>query len=257
MPEPFSRGYAGVYDLVYQDKAYDDECNFIEAAIRRFESTPLTSVLDIGCGTGGHLFRLADRGFGMTGIDASIDMVNLASDKAARTGAPVRINQARLQDFRLDEKFDVEICLFNVINYLTDDRSVRSALLNVRDHLADGGLFIFDYRNALAAMSEFETKRVLDVSSDGKRLLRVSTNELDRDRRLFHTEYECFVFQGDEITDHFRVDHKLRLFLPDEIAGFLDEFDFELLHTCAFPDLDRPVDEQETFNVAVVARLRR
>ena len=255
MSESFSRDYAGIYDFVYGDKAYDEECDFIETIIRRFQSGSTDSLLDIGCGTGGHLLRLAERGFGMSGIDASSEMVKVALAKSAKSGKSVRIEQAMLQDFQLEQKFDAEICLFNVINYLSDEDSIRSALQNVRKHLADDGLFVFDYRNAIAAMAKFDEKRVLDISFGKKRLLRVSTNILDRPRRLFHTEYECFVFEDDAIADHFRVDHRLRLFFPEEISSFLDEAGFEVLHTCAFPNIDSTVSEKETFNVAVVARL--
>ena len=46
--------YAEYYDLIYQDKDYERECDFIEDIFRRFSSDPVRTVLDGGCGAGGH-----------------------------------------------------------------------------------------------------------------------------------------------------------------------------------------------------------
>ena len=47
------------------------EVDFLVHCFKRFARRPVRRVLDIACGTGPHLVRLAERGYGMTGLDLS------------------------------------------------------------------------------------------------------------------------------------------------------------------------------------------
>jgi 2-polyprenyl-3-methyl-5-hydroxy-6-metoxy-1,4-benzoquinol methylase len=57
----FNSLYANQYDELYAGKGYDAECDLIESAVRRHGAAAKT-VLDVGCGTGGHAIVLARRG---------------------------------------------------------------------------------------------------------------------------------------------------------------------------------------------------
>jgi ubiquinone/menaquinone biosynthesis C-methylase UbiE len=59
----FGPAYASAYDAFYADKDYNAECDLIEGAFRRHATQPVSSVLDLGCGTGNHALRLARRGY--------------------------------------------------------------------------------------------------------------------------------------------------------------------------------------------------
>lgn len=58
----FGEGLARIYDLIYEDKDYEGECDFIGEIFQRFSSHPVETILDGGCGTGGHVIPLARRG---------------------------------------------------------------------------------------------------------------------------------------------------------------------------------------------------
>ena len=58
----------GFYDLFYESKDYQGECDFVEAAFNRFATAPIKTVLDLGCGTGGHVLPLSARGYGMNRV---------------------------------------------------------------------------------------------------------------------------------------------------------------------------------------------
>jgi len=47
------------------------EVDFLAHCFRRYASRPVRRVLDIACGTGPHLVRLADRGYQVAGLDLS------------------------------------------------------------------------------------------------------------------------------------------------------------------------------------------
>src|SRR5688572_10908295 len=66
--------YAAYYDLLYRDKDYAAETLYVR---RLLEAANISSgsILELGCGTGGHAVELARDGFSVTGIDFSGPMI--------------------------------------------------------------------------------------------------------------------------------------------------------------------------------------
>src|SRR5438477_349480 len=56
---------------MYSGKDYEGECGLIVEAVQRFGLDPTRSILDLGCGTGGHAIPLARRGYEVVGVDRS------------------------------------------------------------------------------------------------------------------------------------------------------------------------------------------
>ena len=81
MVKVFQR-YAEYYDLIYQDKDYEKECDFLEEIFQAYQSKPVKSILELGCGTGGHAIPLAKRGYELTGLDTSSVMLKQAEKKS-------------------------------------------------------------------------------------------------------------------------------------------------------------------------------
>ena len=81
MTDVFGQEYAAAYDLLYADKDYDAECDLLERIFRE-SGRPVRTVLDLGCGTGAHAVRLAQRGYEVVGVDLSEDMLRIARDRA-------------------------------------------------------------------------------------------------------------------------------------------------------------------------------
>ncbi len=73
----FGSVYAEEYDLFYKDKDYEAECDMIEEIFRSHAGGQVSTILDLGCGTGNHAISLAHRGYKVTGVDRSSEMVNM------------------------------------------------------------------------------------------------------------------------------------------------------------------------------------
>src|SRR5258706_13298100 len=78
----FGEQYSALYDHFYHDKDYAGECDLLEQVFAAHGSGRVRDVLDLGCGTGGHAWILARRGYRMVGLDRSATMVGLAQEKA-------------------------------------------------------------------------------------------------------------------------------------------------------------------------------
>ena len=73
--------------------------------------SPGTAILDVGCGTGRHSIELARRGYHVTGVDISAEMLSKAADKAKAAGVSVAWLHSDATQFALDKTFDSAICL--------------------------------------------------------------------------------------------------------------------------------------------------
>ena len=76
----FKKDYSLLYDVIYSKKNYKAETKFISQIIKKFHS-PNVNILDIGCGTGEHTLELLKRGYRVTGIDLSNEMLKIAKKK--------------------------------------------------------------------------------------------------------------------------------------------------------------------------------
>jgi SAM-dependent methyltransferase len=128
--------FAGFYDQIMGDRSPDTD------RIRRYISSYLPtagSLLELGCGTGALLAELAGD-MPVAGVDRSPEMLRAAA--ASVPGA--KLVQAEMTSFSLGATFDVVICIFDTLNHLQSFESWRELFNRAHEHLADGGLFIFD-----------------------------------------------------------------------------------------------------------------
>ncbi|MCI0546525.1 MAG: methyltransferase domain-containing protein, partial [Candidatus Rokubacteria bacterium] len=74
----------------YYEIAFDmnrrQEVNFLVHCFRRYARRPVRTVLDIACGTGPHLIRLADRGYSMSGLDLSPENIAFLEERTTSRG---------------------------------------------------------------------------------------------------------------------------------------------------------------------------
>ena len=77
--------YAKYYNLLYNDKDYAEEADYIENLIKKHHPAAKT-VLDLGCGTGRHDFQLSGKGFSVVGVDRSDEMLTTARKYQTTTG---------------------------------------------------------------------------------------------------------------------------------------------------------------------------
>ena len=130
---------AKYYDYVYHRKNYKEETAFIEKIISEYKKTDGVSLLDIGCATGNHLKFLSKK-YDCVGLDKNKYLLDVAKNKKIKA----QFICADMVDFRIDQKFDVVICLFATISYLTNKQDQVLTINNISEHMSSGGIFIVD-----------------------------------------------------------------------------------------------------------------
>ena len=245
--------YAIFYDLLYSDKDYEGECDFIEEIFKKYSDKKPKSILDIGCGTGGHLVPLVKRGFSLIGLDISSTMLKLAHEKLNKLGLSAELYKKDIKDFDLNRKFDSCLCMFAVLNYVTTNEGLLRSLKNIRNHLNDNGLLIFDFWYGPAVINLKPSVRVKEVKSDGITVLRIVEPEMDVNHHICKAHYHIIAMKEKEILSDIKETHILRFLFPLEIQYMLKINKFELLHLCEFSNFNTS-PSKNTWSVTAIAK---
>ncbi|HEY1235545.1 MAG TPA: class I SAM-dependent methyltransferase [Candidatus Binatia bacterium] len=128
--------FSRFYDLIMGDRS--DAARFLTDLIARYHPKAKT-VLEIACGTGSILGRLSES-YAVTGLDRSGAMLAIARKKLPHVGF-IRQDMTR---FRIAQRFDAIVCVFDSINHLLRPAAWRRVFHRVAGHLNDNGIFIFD-----------------------------------------------------------------------------------------------------------------
>ena len=137
---------APFYDRVNSDINYSQWADFIEKIIKNVYKNEAELVLDLGSGTGKMTIELARRGYDMTAVDYSSQMLNVARDSAEEAGLSDRI-LFLCQDMReldLYGTVDLVTCTLDSLNYLESTKELTHVFSLVNNFLEEGGIFVFD-----------------------------------------------------------------------------------------------------------------
>lgn len=250
----FGADYAEVYDAIYRSKDYDDEVNLIERILASHGLAGSRRLLDLGCGTGNHAFRLAERGHFVVGVDRSTDMLALASAKAKRAcSGSVEFHEADIRKLDLGRQFDAVLMMFTVLGYQLEDSDLMAALATVRRHLQPGGLFLFDVWYGPAVLANRPGERQISVEQGAARINRKSRATLDLARHLCRVTFDLEHLGNDRAMETWQEEHVVRYYFYPEIESALAQNRLELATLRSFPDFKAPADER-SWNVIGVGR---
>lgn len=132
--------FAYIYDrLMHCDIDYDKWCDYIENLFDKHSVSPDT-LCELACGTGNITSRLHSRGYNMTGVDISSDMLFVAQEKTD----DIEYICADMSKVNLDGTYDGFLCMIDGLNYVITPKAVINTFKTVKERLKENGVFIFD-----------------------------------------------------------------------------------------------------------------
>jgi SAM-dependent methyltransferase len=149
-------------DAAYYDKTYGGRRADVEyyVALAKKLGGP---VLEYGVGNGRVAVQLVRAGIEVFGVDASAEMVDDLKAKRAKLPEDqqrlLACKRADMRRARLKRRFPLIIAPFNVVLHLYSRSDIEQFLARVREHLAPGGRFVFD----------FSAPRIADLAVDPSR----------------------------------------------------------------------------------------
>lgn len=135
-------GFAELYDLFMDNVPYEDWCAYLVRALRE-HGIEDGLVLDLGCGTGKMTRLLAEAGYDMIGVDASMEMLGIAKAQEGDGSGILYLNQD-MREFELYGTVRAVVCVCDSINYITSEEELLAVFSLVSNYLDPGGIFLFD-----------------------------------------------------------------------------------------------------------------
>jgi SAM-dependent methyltransferase len=218
--------YSRYYDLLYRDKNYRGEADYVLSLVRRFHTAGGKSLLELGCGTGRHAALFREAGYEVTGVDMSGTMLALAR----KNNPDIAFAQADARQVRLDRKFDIVTSLFHVASYQTGNADFSAYLESVRTHLAPGGVFIFDYWHGPGVLTDLPQRREKRLEDANLKIVRFATPTLYPAENVVNVRYRIEAGRpGGSDAQEIVEDHRMRYFFIPELAYFLERHGMRLL----------------------------
>jgi SAM-dependent methyltransferase len=106
----------------------------LEAAVYTAQALGVTSVLDVGCGSGPLFAPLAGQGIRVTGFDPADNMVAMAKREAAKFPGLVDVRQHGWEDLEDVDSYDLAMAL-GVFDYVDDAAGLLSRMGRAANHV--------------------------------------------------------------------------------------------------------------------------
>ncbi|BAY47910.1 hypothetical protein SAMD00079811_55290 [Scytonema sp. HK-05] len=225
--------YARYYDLLYRDKDYVGEAEFIHRLIQTY-GPDAQNILELGCGTGNHAVLLAKEGYQIHGVDFSHQMLQKASDRLLQLpldlASKLKFSHADIRHIKLNHTFDVVLSLFHVISYQTTNEDILAAFAAVKEHLKPGGIFIFDVWYGPAVLNHRPSVRVKRLENEEINVTRIAEPVMHPNENLVDVNYQVFIKDKNSgAVEELQETHLMRYLFKPEIELLLQEFQMTLL----------------------------
>ena len=211
---------AGWYDRLTADVDYEKWADYVERHFRRLKR-PVRSVAELGCGTGSLTRLLARRGYAVTAIDLSPDMLAVADQKCEGLGVLFLCQD--MSRLTLLEPADAVVSCLDSVNYVTRPAAVQRTFRRVWEALRPGGLFLFDIRTP-EMLRSMDGQVCLDETED---VYCVWRGAFSRKRKLLTYEMDLFFADPHGAWRREGEVHEEYAYEPAELAQWLGEAGFE------------------------------
>ena len=246
---------APIYDKINGELDYVAWADFIEENIRRYNPDMKTElVLDLGCGTGRMTLELGRRGYDMTGVDLSPEMLDLARDAAEEAGLSDKMLWLLqdITDFELYGTVELAVSCLDTLNHLTDAADLRRCLSLVHNYLVPDGLFVFDI-NGKGKFENIYADNSYVMEEDGS--VCVWQNSYNPKTRL--CDFFITLFEEDEDGRYSRYDELQteRMYTIRTMKKMLTECGFEFIGAYSDFDFGEATDASE--RIYITARCKK
>ena len=243
---------APYYDSINAEIDYKKWADFIEKILEKECVSRPELVLDLGCGTGKMTLELASRGYDMTGIDCSPEMLDIARENAEADGHDVLWLCQDMREFELYGTVDAAVCCLDCINHLETVDDLEKCFKLVHNYLIPDGIFIFDV-NGRYKFENIYASNTFAMEEDGG--MCIWENYYDEESRICDFYITLFKECSDGRYERYDETQTERMYTVSELRDSLERCGLKCIG--AFGDLDFSPASDECERIYFVAKCRK
>jgi ubiquinone/menaquinone biosynthesis C-methylase UbiE len=240
------------YDRLTSDVDYEAIVAFYHEILRKEAAFPKTAV-DLACGTGSVALILAEKGYRVTGVDMSEEMLTVALQRAQEQENMPMFACQMLQELCLPRAVDLAVCALDGLDYILDPDDCKEAIRRVYKALNPGGIFIFDV-NTPEKLRAMDGQVFLDEDDD---VYCVWRGEFDEETNICSYGMDLFQRQGEQWYRSFE-EHREYAYTVEQLTEYLKAAGFTRICVYADGKLEAPREgEQRIYFSARKPGIRR
>ena len=222
---------AKMYDALMDDVNYQEWADYIDAMLQK-NGCPGKRLLDLGCGTGNISIPLAQKGYQVTGVDLSAEMLDIARSKSEAAGLVIDWQQQDLTELQLlddagaEPVFDAIIATFDVFNHLTSPEDLQMLFHSLNPFLADEGILMFDVQTPYK-LQEYLGNHIFTLHRDD--IEYIWENHFDEESQICTMDITFFVRQENGLYQRETMCQEERVYDLELLQMWLKYSDFELI----------------------------
>ncbi len=252
---------ASVYDCLMDDIDYDQWAAYLHNLLQKHEC-PGNRLLDLGCGTGNITIPLARKGYTITAVDLSAEMLQQAKEKTdalREDGVSLNISWQE-QDMTALDLYDAEdnflmfdgvIATFDAFNYITEPEALQFLLQDLADHMHDHGILIFDMQTPYK-LREYLGNNIYTLHRDDVEYM--WENHFDEEEQICQMDITFFLRQSNGLYRKVTENHTERVYEPDLMRLWLELSGFEVIGV--YQELSELPLEADSHRMVFAARRR-
>lgn len=218
MENHFYTKLAKYYDKIYHYVDYSEQADFFLKLINKFGNSRNKKILDLACGTGKHANLLHKKGFEITGVDISEEMVQEAKNAYPQ----IKFEEGDMKTWSGKDKFSTIIIFFNSILYSNTKAKFLKTLDNCYSQLEEKGLLIFDTVDKAIGINSKPSR--INYSEDGLSI-RFSPQWVYKPKGKYLDLEINFIINGKRIHDH----HLMGTFALEDQKALAEEAGFKVI----------------------------
>ena len=151
------------YLTVYAHRNQVEAEKFINHILEKTGVAPGNSILDLACGAGRHSIAFAKRGYSVTAIDLSENLLRVGIREAKKQNLEINFLRRDIREIDIEAVFDLVVNIFTSFGYFENDADNFGIFETAYEHTHKDGFFVFDFLN-----EHFVRKNIIPFSQEIK-----------------------------------------------------------------------------------------
>ncbi len=239
---PSSNWYESAFQLdylrVYKHRNDDEARRQIDFLTDTLSLEPPLDVFDLSCGDGRHSVEWARRGYRVTGLDLSAELLEKARERTKALELDIEFIRGDMRDIPYTDSFDLLVNFFTSFGYFREDEENALVLKAIFNALRPGGRFLMDYLNRDHVLQTIVPRDRKEIDGAVLEQSRWISGDSDKPGSHVRINKQVIMTEGDKSRTY---EESVRMYTLEEMFDMTSAAGLAITHT--FGDFDgRPVD---------------